>query len=179
MEIDNIMEEREPIEKFKEKYGENYSQHYFDQYKVYIDGMEKISDRRESANKYFFAMSSGIIVSAGFIINSNLSGGWIMLALFILDLLGIAVSIMFWFLINSYKQLNSGKLKILHKIEKNLPIKMYSDEWVELGEGNDMKKYLPFSHIERVIPLIFGAVFFLCLIVLIFWMIASVLVSCY
>lgn len=163
---------------FKEKYGENYSQHYFDQYKIYIESIEKISDRRESANKYFFALNSGIIVSAGFIVNSSLGEGLKILALLILAVLGIIFSGTFWFLINSYKQLNSGKLRILHKIEENLPIKMYADEWVELGQGNDMKKYLPFSHIERVVPVIFGVLYLLCLAAIGFWFIIFIFSRC-
>ena len=42
----------------KKEYGELYSQHFFEQYKIYLNGIEKISDRRESANKYFVTLNT-------------------------------------------------------------------------------------------------------------------------
>lgn len=136
-------------------YGEKYKEHFFEQYKLYLQGIEKISDRRENANKYFVTVNSGIIVALSYLIQR--SNNWFIIpAIISVLLLGIILSIIFYFLINSYKQLNSGKFAVLHKIEESLPIQMYSDEWKALGEGKDKKKYFPFSHIERIIPIIFG-----------------------
>lgn len=147
----------------KELYGENYSQHYFDQYNIYLAGIESISDRRENANKYFVTLNSGIIVAISFMLQ-HFDEFFIVPAMVTLLLLGTVISIIFYFLINSYKQLNSIKFKVLHKIEKNLPIQMYADEWIALGEGKDAEKYFPFSHIERLIPIIFGAFYLIALV---------------
>jgi len=145
-------------------------EYYFGQYKLYIEGIEKISDRRENANKYLLSLNSAIVAGVGFLINSNIKGSDLSISLAGILILGLAISVIFWFLINSYKQLNTGKLAILHKIEKKLPIQMYEEEWILLGEGKDRSKYYPFSHIEKLIPFLFGFVYLLGIIYVLFFM---------
>jgi len=64
-----------------------------------------------------------------------------------------------WFLLRSYKQLNTGKFKVIHEIEKKLPLALYDFEWKILDEGKNRNTYFPFSHIEMIIPWVFGAVY--------------------
>lgn len=144
----------------------NDKQIYFEQYKLYIESIEKISDRRDSANKYFITINSSIFVLAGLVIQYTHENK----RLFLIGLcvLGLFISIIFWCLINSYKQLNTGKFDMVHKIEQKLPLKLYKDEWEVLGEGKNKKKYYPFSHIERLIPLLLGICYMLMTLYLIF-----------
>jgi hypothetical protein len=58
---------------------------------------------------------------------------------------------------------------MVHKIEKKLPLKLYKDEWVILGEGKDKKKYFPFSHIERLIPVLFFICYLSAMVYLAIW----------
>ena len=136
---------------------------YFEQYKLYIESIEKVSDRRDSANKYFMTINSSIFILAGLVIQYIHENK----KLFLIGLcvLGLCISIIFWFLINSYKQLNSGKFAMVHKIEQKLPIKLYADEWKILGEGKNKKKYYPFSHIEQLIPSLLGICYILAIII--------------
>ena len=112
---------------------------YFEQYKLYIKSIEKISDRRDSANKYFITINSSIFVLAGLVIQYTHENK----KLFLIGLcvLGLFISVIFWCLINSYKQLNTGKFAMVHKIEQKLPLKLYKDEWEILGKGKNRKKY--------------------------------------
>ena len=76
-----------------------------------------------------------------------------------------------YFLIKSYKQLNTGKFAVIHEIEKHLPLALYKYEWQVLGEGKDKTKYYPFSHVELWIPRIFGILYLalgICFVVLLF-----------
>lgn len=139
---------------------------YFEQYKLYIEGIEKISDRRDSANRYFITLNSSIFVLAGLVIQYTHDNQ--KLFLIGLCILGLATSVIFWFLINAYKQLNTGKFAMVHKIEEKLPLKLYKDEWKILGEGKSKKKYYPFSHIERLIPLLLGICYLSAIIYLVF-----------
>ena len=153
--------------KNEKDYGENYKEHLFEQYKLYVEGVEKTSDRRQQANNYFITINTALISLIGlsfqFKIFENLA--WIK---FILALVGIIICVVFWYLIRSYKQLNTGKFSVIHEIEKSLPLALYKYEWEILGEGKDNKKYYPFSHIELFIPWVFGiiyallGVYFLC-----------------
>ena len=151
----------------KNNYGDKYSEHLFDQFKIYIAGIEKISERRESANKYFLGINSALIISAGFLLEHMSNKDHMYFMLVIISILGLVVAVIFSFLLNSYKQINTGKFEVLHQIEKELPMKLYSEEWKVLGEGDDYKKYYPFSHIEKLIPIAFGSVYFVILFSLI------------
>lgn len=166
------MEDRQ---KKKEKYGSQYQNHFLKQYELYLAAAEKISDRRENANRYFYTLNAGILISTGFLLNSSFESVLIILTLIFLSILGMIFSVIFWYLINSYKQLNEGKFKVLHKMEKDLPAQPYVDEWLELGRGKDRKKYFPFSHIERIIPVIFGIIYSSSLVFLISFSILKVI----
>mgnify|MGYP001756840187 FL=1 len=61
----------------------------------------------------------------------------------------------------SYRQLNSGKFKVVHEIEDMLPLAPYAAEWVALGEGKDENLYLPLTHVENWVPVTFGLLYLL------------------
>jgi len=144
--------------KDREKYGDQYISHLFEQYKIYVEGVEKISDRRQNANNYFIAINTAIITFFGlsFQIDFFENLFWVR---GLLALLGVIICVIFWFLLRSYKQLNSGKFKVIHAIEKELPLALYDYEWEVLGRGKDKKLYYPFSHIEIFIPGVFVLVY--------------------
>ena len=163
MGIDKNMSEKELFNIKPDEYGENYKEHFVEQYKVYINGIEKISDRRQNANNHFLGFNTAIIalLSLSFEIDSLKDLFYFRIAVL---LLGISVSIIFWYLIHSYKQLNTAKFKILHEIEKKMPMYLYGHEWDYLGHGNDKSKYYPFSHIELLIPVIAGLLYCISLL---------------
>ncbi len=144
--------------KKENEYGSDYKVHLFEQYKLYIDGVEKTSDRRQHANNYFITINTALIslIGLSFQIKIFENLAWIKS---ILAFVGIIICVIFWFLIRSYKQLNTGKFAVIHEIEKHLPLALYKYEWEILGEGKDNKKYYPFSHIELFIPWVFGIIY--------------------
>ncbi len=148
------------FQKPEKEYGNNYKSHLFEQYKLYIQSAEKISDRRQNANNYFITINTALISFLGLSFQIKLLNDldWFK-PLF--AILGIIICIIFWFLLRSYKQLNSGKFKVIHEIEKNLPLALYDYEWKILGEGKNKKLYYPFSHIELLIPWVFGFIYFI------------------
>ena len=61
-----------------------------------------------------------------------------------------------WYrLIVSYRQLNSGKFKVIHAIESQLPLRPYDAEWTAVGRGENPKLYRPFTAIETWVPWVF------------------------
>ncbi len=123
-------------------------------YKIYLQMADKISDRRQSANSYFLTINTVIVglisyMSFGAIIkNFHPFYGLISIA-------GMLICYSWYRLIRSYKDLNSSKFKVVHEIEKQLPISPFDDEWEMLGRGKDKSKYLPFTKIEMRVPWIF------------------------
>lgn len=71
----------------------------------------------------------------------------------------IAICVFWYRSIRSYDNLNTGKFKVIHAIEKRLPLALYETEWIALGEGNDETLYKPISHLERSIPIVFGLLY--------------------
>ena len=146
------------------EYGDRYKDHLFEQYKLYVNSAEKISDRRQNANNYFITVNTALLTFLGlsFKVDALKDLTW---SRSLLSGLGIIICAIFWFLLNSYKQLNSGKFVVIHKIEQKLPLALFDHEWKILGEGKDYKKYYPFSHIELFIPWVFGAIYLVLAIV--------------
>jgi hypothetical protein len=147
------------------KYGTDYKNHFLEQYKLYLESIEKTSDRRQSANNYFLTINTILISILAIAFETDSLINIFLLKIFI-PIIGVFFCIVFGILINSYKQLNTGKFSVLHEVESKLPISLYQYEWEILGEGKDKKKYYPFSHVELVIPCCFGFVYIVLFILL-------------
>ena len=51
--------------KSEKDYGNNYKEHLFEQYKLYVESIEKTSDRRQHANNYFITINTALISLIG------------------------------------------------------------------------------------------------------------------
>ena len=151
----------------EESYGVNYKDHLFEQYKLYIESVEKISDRRQHANNYFVTINTALISLIGLFFQIKIFEDIVWIKS-LLAFVGIIICIIFWYLIKSYKQLNSGKFTVIHKIEEKLPLELYKYEWEILGKGKDKKKYYPFTHVELLMPWVFGVIYFILGLIFIF-----------
>ncbi|MFV1654375.1 MULTISPECIES: hypothetical protein [unclassified Phaeobacter] len=133
----------------KDEYGSSYQDHILEIYKMYVDSADSISARRQSANSFYLSVNTAIIGAAGYINEGGSSYGWAV------SLAGVMLCIAWQRAVRAYKDLNSGKFKVIHEIEKKLPISVYAAEWDAIGRGKDKKLYLPFTRIEVWIPRIF------------------------
>lgn len=157
------MKENSPeklIGKSSEEYGDKYHEHLLEQYKLYVEMTDNISERRQSANNYFLAVDSAIISLYSILSGSNLLAG--RYAYFI-PLAGFLISITWLTLIRSYRQINSGKFKVIHMIESQLASAPYDTEWRILRKGR-WYRYIPFTYVEQIVPLIFSGIYILLMI---------------
>lgn len=130
--------------------NEKLQAHLLEQYKLYVEMADRISARRHSANSYFLAINTGLVGLIGYVTTKDTSDYlWLMAGA------GIALSYLWYRLIRSYRDLNSGKFKVIHFIEKRLPLSPYDAEWEAIGRGEDPKLYKPFTHIETGVPWVF------------------------
>ena len=137
---------------------------YFEQYKILVNSAEKVSDKRMTANNYFLTINTAIISLTGLFLSLNFLSikQWFVS---LIGGMGLLICIIWFFIIMSYKQLNSGKFKLIHKLEKKLPVKLFADEWKILGEGSNSKKYIPLSHIEAGVPIVFGILYLIIMLI--------------
>ncbi len=138
----------------QDEYGSDYRNHYLEQYKIYVEMADKISARRQSANSFFLSMNTAIIAIIGYVQLGTKVGEKADLYWFV-SLAGIILCYSWFQLIRSYKDLNTGKFKVIHYIEERLPLSPYDAEWQALGNGGNPKLYHPFTKIEMKIPWIF------------------------
>jgi hypothetical protein len=126
-----------------------YQRQLFEQYKMYVDLADKISQRRSSANSFFITANAALLTVASWFKDDF--GNY----MYLVSAVGLIISLFWFFSIRSYKQLNSGKFTVIHEIEAHLPLALFAYEWEVLGEGKSYRKYWPLSHIEQIVPIIF------------------------
>lgn len=130
--------------------NEKWYSHLLDQYKLYVEMADRISQRRATANTYFLSVNSAMLAFVGYLTSRESTENLWMLAV-----AGMSLCWLWKALITSYRNLNTAKFKIIHSIEKRLPISPYESEWAFMGKGNDPKLYRPISHIEGGVPWVF------------------------
>jgi hypothetical protein len=125
----------------------------FQQYKLYVEMMDKVSERRNTANSFFVSANSLLItILAGIIAVDREIDRTVWLA--IPAIAGFLIAFNWVRIIQSYRDLNTHKFTIIHALEKRLPVRMYDAEW-QVAEQGKTSSYRPLSHVERWIPYIF------------------------
>ena len=126
-----------------------YKQHLFDQYKLYVDSAEKNSDRRRDINTFFLTLMTFISGLTGYFLGKNINYD----KFIIIGILTPAImSCVYWYrILDSHKKLSSAKFYIINKIEKKLPLAVFTKEWSFLNE----QKYSGQTYYEKLIPITF------------------------
>jgi len=151
-----------------DKYGDKYIEHLLEQYKIYLTGMEKISDRRQKANEFFLALNAALVTILGFVITKQNEGDHIPIVK-LAAVAGMLICYLWYRMVRSYKGLNEGKFKVIHMIEARLPLALYDTEWEIMGRGKNRKIYWPFTHIELLVPWIFIGIYVVLIMAAFFW----------
>ena len=142
----------------QEAYGERYADHILEIYKLYVEMADRISSRRQAANSFFLTINSAIVALVGYVNLASDQDAAAFLFYALVAIAGMVLSYLWYRLVLSYKQLNSGKFKVIHAIESMLPLRPYDAEWTALGQGKDPDLYKPFTHIETLVPWVFFAI---------------------
>lgn len=137
-----------------DEYGPSYRDHSLEIYKIYLEMADRISGRREKANSFFLAVNTALIA----LLAKDAFGGGAATprAMELLVPVAAAVLCYLWYrIIRSYRDLNSAKFKVIHAIERRLPLRPYDAEWECVDRGKNPKLYLPFTRVEGVVPWLF------------------------
>lgn len=137
-----------------EAYGDSFQTDLLELYKHYVESAEKISERRVTTNNYLLTVNAALVALHGVVAAGKLSTAG---AIFI-PLAGILVSVNWFLIVNSYRNLNSAKFKVIHELEERLPVSIYSYEW-HCADRGKTKAYRPVSHLERWIPTMFTGLY--------------------
>lgn len=134
-----------------------------EQYKLAVEMADRISARREGANKIFLSANS--VIFAFIATQKEFSVIHILITVF-----GILLCVVWASMIKNYRSLNSVKYHIIHEMEEKLPWKAYADEWQRLKNGNDKKVHSKLTAVEKKLPWLFLGFYALLFLYVIFSM---------
>ncbi|EGR2839825.1 hypothetical protein DU977_14240 [Vibrio cholerae] len=150
----------------REGFSDNYNQYLFEQYKMYLEMADRISLRRQSANTFFLSLNTALVALTSY---AKSSVDVTIFHYLLTSLSGIFLCYVWYRLVLSYKNLNSAKFKVIHEIEKLLPLKLFEAEWEAVGRGKNKALYHPFTNLEMKVPWIFTGVYALSIAYIIPW----------
>jgi hypothetical protein len=148
----------------RENYGDQFQTHLLEQYKLYVEMADRVSSRRVQMASFYTSILSALLALLSITSNKELFQGPQSFVLLTVAILGLSLCLAWAANINSYKQLNSLKFKVIHEMETYLPFPCYDKEWEILKEDKNRRRYLRLTAIEQYIPMIL-AVPYLCLFV--------------
>jgi hypothetical protein len=132
-------------------------------YKMAVEMADRVSVRRATANTYFLTVHTTLAtVVAVFIASPDRAAEADAVPMVLIAVVGVLLSVVWWVLLRSYRDLNAAKFEVILEMEKSLPSQPYGDEWASLKKDPVAKwrgRYAELGTIERVVPAAFAVVY--------------------
>lgn len=167
-EIQNLAEATDPEKVWNAFYDfpqEELYKYYVEQYKLYVELMDRTSARRNQTNKFYLTLLSAIFIFTSAIDRVEIlkDENFVFVSIF---LLGIGICFLWFLNIQSYKQLNKLRFKVIEKMEKKMPFQCFSEEW-QIRDDYTQYNYNLLTNVERIAPVAISILFIVLLISLI------------
>lgn len=130
-------------------------------YKLMVETSEQLILRRQRANAFFITIIGSLSAVIGLLIKEGIASQDNIWVLLLLTIPGLVLCNSWRNQLDNYGKLNSGKFDVILRMEKTFPAQIFSAEWVALGKGVRPEKYRSFTATEKHVPVLFGAVFFI------------------
>jgi hypothetical protein len=130
-------------------------------YKLAVEMADRISARRAIANSFFLTVNTGLAALLG----GNQLRWYVAVA-------GIVFALAWWWLLQSYRKLNSAKFEVINSLEARLPRQIFSEEWEHLNSLKAPRRLWPYraltawingyhelGTVERLVPIAFVAIY--------------------
>ncbi len=128
-------------------------------YKLHSELADRVSQRREAANRLYVSLLSGLAVFLAVLIRLGIGDASLQVVLCFAGSIGALLAVSWYVVIRSYRQLNTGKFKALHELEEKLAYAFFKREWELLAEGKEMKSYWKLTTVEVSLPCVFFLLF--------------------
>lgn len=160
----------------------------FDEFKLYYDSTEKVTDRRLETNRWNYSICIAMLIAIATITNWSLSNPaltWVGLSAdALLSMMAILFCVLWIGQIRDFKNLNNAKFSVLNEMAPNIDFDIenpravisfcpFDKEWKKLIELHAIQEVgrsnivaLKSSNIEYFIPKAFAALFLAILVVL-------------
>ena len=124
-------------------------------YKLHAELADRVSQRREGANRLYVGLLVGLAAFLGILFRFGVGDFPISVILLSAGIIGALLSISWYIVIRSYRQLNSGKFAALHELEDKLAYPFFKREWELLDRGSKPNRYWKLTVVETGLPIIF------------------------
>lgn len=128
-------------------------------YKLHAELADRVSQRREGANRLFVSVLTGLLVFLAWALRFGADDLSLTTVLVFFGFAGALLSAAWFVVIRSYRQLNTGKYRALRELEKQLPYRFFSREWKLLKKGGGFRRYWKLTDVETSLPAVFFALF--------------------
>ena len=122
-------------------------------YKLHAELADRVSQRREGANRLYVSLLTGVLVILAAILRFGAGMIPFKVVLIAVGIIGILLSVSWFIVIRSYRQLNSGKFKALHELEEKLAYPFFKREWDLLEKGEKKNRYWKLTVVETFLPI--------------------------
>ena len=133
-------------------------------YKLHTELADRVSQRREGANRLHVSLLSGFLVFLAALLRFGPGEISASVLLLFSGIIGMAISVSWFIVIRSYRQLNTGKFAALDELEQKLDYPFFKREWQLLEVGRNRSRYWKLTVVETFLPSIFFLLFFVFLI---------------
>ncbi len=125
-------------------------------YSMYVDSMEKSVQRRDQAGRFFISINALFVAGLGVLLKDYEGNGVALPGVLLASIAGVLISVTWIRTLYYFTKFHKSKFDVIHLIERrSLPMAPFYAEWIALGQGEDPKKYVPFSRTQRAIPTVF------------------------
>ena len=133
------------------QYGPDYRAHLLEQYKLYVEMADRISQRRDQSNRFYASLVSALVVALVVASRIGISGTDLYTVLLVAGLFGGSLSVVWFVNLHSYRALNSAKYHVILRMEEALPWAGYKEE-DEFRPPKGHAPYFRLTQIERYVP---------------------------
>ena len=138
-----------------------------EQYKLYVEMADRVSARRADVNKFYITLLTSLLALFSIITKTSGIASIANFLMIVGSIFGIILCLIWLINIRSYRQLNSGKFKVIQKMEERLPFSCFKSEWEILGKGKSVNSYFALTKVEQCIPISFAILYLLLIFYLI------------
>ena len=134
-------------------------------YKLHAELADRVSQRREGANRLHVSLLSAFLVFLAALLRFGSGDVPTPVLLLFSGIIGMVISASWYVVIRSYRQLNTGKFAALHELEQKLDYPFFRREWALLERGRNRNRYWKLTVVETFLPSIFFLLFFSFLVI--------------
>ena len=126
-------------------------------YKLHAQLADRVSQRREGANRLYVTLLVGLLVFVATLLRfgpPTLDDSVVLVAA---GAFGALFTVSWWIVIQSYRQLNSDKFRVLHDLESTLPFRFFvREEGLRDVSGRSCHRWR-LTYAESLLAILFGA----------------------